>query len=60
MSWGDFSVVLSPVAQEHAQDLAMVHEEENQIVWLVGSARRGWKASLLAFRKEYMYEEFLF
>jgi len=52
--------VLSPVAQEHAQDLAMVHEEENQIVWLVGSARRGWKASLLAFRKEYMYEEFLF
>lgn len=60
MSWGDFSIVLSPVAQEHNQDLAMVCEEENQTVWLVGSAHRGWKASLLALWKEYLYKEFLF
>lgn len=40
MSWGGFSVVLSPVIQEHNQDLAMVCEK-NQIMWLVGSACGG-------------------
>lgn len=40
MSWGGFSVVLSPVTQDHNQDLAMVCEK-NQIMWLVGSACGG-------------------
>lgn len=48
------------MAQEHTQDLVMVHEEEDQIVWLVDSAHKDWKANLLIFCKKHLYEEFLF
>lgn len=59
MSWGDLSLVLSPVEQKHTQVLAMVCDEENQMMWLLGNVRRGWKANLLASRKKYLYEEIL-
>lgn len=43
--------------QDHNQDLAVMCEK-NQIMWLVGSACRDWKSSLLAF-SEGLQEEFL-